>query len=161
MPDVAVFGDVCGGCIVPVGTDQPVHWIAFAEVGIRASAKLAVASCTRVLQRSEMKAFHDSPTWISLPYTLRSSSARCSQPRTNPHRDRYCDLETNLRWSSSWADDSGIRGILSPWSQPVIDTSCTYLQVVGSSPQTCKLLTVWVELGLKRLASAVDGQTGT
>ena len=59
MPDVAVFGDVCGGCIVLVGTDQPVHWIAFAEVGIRASAKLAVASCTNVLQRSEMKTFHE------------------------------------------------------------------------------------------------------
>jgi hypothetical protein len=32
--------------------------------------------------------------------------------------------------------------VLSPQSQPVIDTPCTYLQVVGSSPQTCKLLVV-------------------
>jgi hypothetical protein len=32
--------------------------------------------------------------------------------------------------------------ILSPQSQPVIGTSCAHLQVVGSSPQTCKLLTV-------------------
>src|ERR1700730_3315116 len=78
MPDASIFADMCCGCVL-LGTDQPVHRIAFLEVGVRASAKLAVASCTIVLQRSEVKTFHEGlPDWIiTLPYTLKGSTARC------------------------------------------------------------------------------------
>jgi len=38
----------------------------------------------------------------------------------------------------------------------MIGPACTYLQVLGSLPQTYKWLWVQVELGLKRLASAVQ-----
>jgi hypothetical protein len=94
MPDVSIFADMCYGCVL-LGTDQPVHRIAFLEVGIRVAAKLAVASCTGVLQRSEVKTFHEGlPDWIiTLPYTSRGSSARCRpcSPADGEHKAKLLD----------------------------------------------------------------------